>query len=103
MTAPTIAPRPARSHRQLFCLQSRCKNALNVFNAIPALFSVFVGADPLFSTPSKLFLPKQGGKGIAMLPKSFSVSYSRYPQCYQQNTISLHFFLQRRPFVFITL
>jgi hypothetical protein len=71
MTAPTIAPRPARSHRQLFFLQSRCKNALNVFNAIQALFWVFVGADPLFSTPSKLFLPKQGGEGYSHAPKIF--------------------------------
>jgi hypothetical protein len=40
-----------------------CKHDLNVFNQIQALFSAFVSADPLFSTPSSLFSPKQGGRG----------------------------------------
>jgi len=30
--------------------------------------------------------------GINMLPESFSISYSHYLQCSQQNTNSLHFF-----------
>jgi hypothetical protein len=38
-----------------------CKYALNVFNKIQALFSAFVGADPLLSTLSKLFFTKTGG------------------------------------------
>ena len=56
------------------------------------LFSVFVGPNPVFSTPSSLFFAKQGGRGITMLPKSLSVSNSHYLQFSQQNTNSLHFF-----------
>jgi hypothetical protein len=37
-----------------------CKHVLNVFNHIQPLFSAFLGADPLFSTRSSLFSPKQG-------------------------------------------
>jgi hypothetical protein len=47
-------------HRQLLSLPLFCKNDRNVFNHIQPLFSGFVGADPLFSTSSKLFSPKQG-------------------------------------------
>ena len=63
-----------------------------VINTFQPLFSVFVSADPLFSTPSKLFSPKQGGRGINHAPKILSCRYSRYLQCSQQNTNSLHFF-----------
>jgi hypothetical protein len=79
-------------HRQPLSLPLCCKNDRNVFNAIQTLFSGFAGAHPLLSIPSKLFSPKQGGRGIPMLPKFFGVSYSRYLQCSQQNTNSLHFF-----------
>jgi len=37
-----------------------CKDHLNVFNKIQALFLAFVSVDPLLSTLSKLFSPKQG-------------------------------------------
>ena len=77
---------------KMLSLLLHCKNDLNVFNNIRALFSAFVSPNPLLSIPSSLFSPKQGGRGINMRPKSFSVSYSRYLQCSQQNTNSLHFF-----------
>ena len=79
-------------HRQQLSLPLCCKDDRNVFNHIQPLFSAFVSTNPLFSTPSSLFFAKQGGRGITMLPKSFTVSSSRYLQCSQQNTNSLHFF-----------
>jgi hypothetical protein len=69
-----------------------CKDHLNVFNKIQALFSAFVSAGPLLSTLSKLFSPKQGVRGIGMLPKSLRVCCSRYLQCSQQNTNSCALF-----------
>jgi hypothetical protein len=84
-------------HRQQLSLPLCCKDDRNVFNHIQPLFSAFVSTNPLFSTPSSLFFAKQGGRGITMLPKSFTVSSSRYLQCSQQNTNSLHFFCNVDP------
>ena len=41
-------------------LRPDCKDHLNVFNTIQALFSAFGSANPLFSTTSSLFFAKQG-------------------------------------------
>src|ERR1700676_3130869 len=46
----------------------RCKGALNVFNHIQPLFSLFLRPFPLLSASSSLFFAKQGGRGINLLP-----------------------------------
>jgi len=46
---------PAPATKACHHLHLLCKEPLNVFNHIQPLFSVFVGTNPLFSTPSGLF------------------------------------------------
>jgi len=57
-------------HREQLSLPLCCKNDSNVFNHIQPLFSAVIDADPLLSTPSSLFSPKQGLGAITMVPKS---------------------------------
>jgi len=57
-----LRTRPTAPSSEQFALSVllHCKDHLNVFNAIQALFSAFVSANPLFSTTSSLFFAKQG-------------------------------------------
>jgi hypothetical protein len=60
-----LQPQPTAISSEQFALSLllRCKDHLNVFNTIQALFSAFFTANPLFSTTSSLFFAKQGGGG----------------------------------------
>lgn len=78
--------------RQIVISPSLLQTRSQCFQSHTVSFFSLVGAAPLFSTSSSLFSPKQGGRGITMLPKSFSPRYSSYLHCFQQNTNSCALF-----------
>jgi hypothetical protein len=71
MTAATTALSPEPSSQSTVLLLFSRKEALNVFNHIQPLFSIFVDADPLLSIPSSLFSSKQGVGGYNHAPEIF--------------------------------
>ena len=95
--ATTVQPRPrssATSSKQFVpSLPSLLQKTISMFSIRSSLFFQPFSAPILCSqhVPAS-FQQNRGRRGITMPPKSFSVSYSRYLQCSQQNTNSCALF-----------